>query len=244
MKVTDIKYTTFFVITILFFLIKTKLINKESDVLKDNNNGNTIFTPNVISILIYVLSIYVIDTLIPLIENGLVMWGINSLYWLFFLLTIIVVNTIPGLTTAFSNTFGYIYCCYFSQSKTNSIINNFFNNIFKSENDKKEILKMIYTDRSLILNELNSENIKDFLQLMLGTSSNIENGKYDYIENISDNLKETIQQLENLIESKKEVAYFIWYILAGSVFISMSNTYYIKNKKDKPVKIEQEIINE
>ena len=40
---------------------------------------------------------------------------------------------------------------------------------------------MIYTDRSLILNELNSENIKDFLQLMLGTSSNIENGKYDYI---------------------------------------------------------------
>tara|TARA_B100001063_G_scaffold113775_1_gene106257 strand:+ start:5332 stop:6066 length:735 start_codon:yes stop_codon:yes gene_type:complete len=244
MKVTDIKYTTFFVITILFFLIKNKLVNKESDVLKDNNNGNTIFTPNVVSILVYVLSIYVIDTLIPLIENGLVMWGINSLYWLFFLLTIIVVNTIPGLTTAFSNTFGYIYCCYFSQSKTNSIINNFFNNIFKSENDKKEILKMIYTDRSLILNELNSENIKDFLQLMLGTSSNIENGKYDYIENISDNLKETIQKLENLIESKKEVAYFIWYILAGSVFISMSNTYYIKNKKDKPVKIEQEIIDQ
>ncbi len=103
---------------------------------------------------------------------------------------------------------------------------------------------MIYTDRSLILNELNSENIKDFLQLMLGTSSNIENGKYDYIENISDNLKETIQKLENLIESKKEVAYFIWYILAGSVFISMSNTYYIKNKKDKPVKIEQEIIDQ
>ena len=92
-----------------------------------------------------------------------------SLWIVIFVGTTVLIEILPGWKTPFSNTIGYMIV---SLMGSKNIIDTFFNEIMskEQENYKRDIFNMIYRDRSLILNELNISNIKNFLEIMLGST--------------------------------------------------------------------------
>jgi len=92
-----------------------------------------------------------------------------SLWIVIFVGTTVLIELFPGWKTPFSNTIGYMIV---SLMGSKNVIDTFFNEIMSKEQDsyKRDIFNMIYRDRSLILNELNTSNIKNFLEIMLGTT--------------------------------------------------------------------------
>jgi hypothetical protein len=92
-----------------------------------------------------------------------------SLWIVIFIGTTALIEFFPGWKTPFSNTIGYMIV---SLMGSKNVIDTFFNEIMSKEKEsyKRDIFNMIYRDRSLILNELNTSNIKNFLEIMLGTT--------------------------------------------------------------------------
>lgn len=92
-----------------------------------------------------------------------------SLWIVIFVGTTALIEFFPGWKTPFSNTIGYMIV---SLMGSKNVIDTFFNEIMSKEQEsyKRDIFNMIYRDRSLILNELNTSNIKNFLEIMLGTT--------------------------------------------------------------------------
>jgi hypothetical protein len=95
--------------------------------------------------------------------------------------------------------------------------------------NQKEIIRMVQTDRSLILNELTPENFSYFMELIFGTLS------LQQIENIKNNPKdnpdaeytfplskheEIIKQLESIVIKKDVWAEFFWLALSGAYITS------------------------
>ena len=92
-----------------------------------------------------------------------------SLWIVIFVGTTVLIEFFPGWKTPFSNTIGYMIV---NLMGSKNVIDTFFNEIMSKEKEsyKRDIFNMIYRDRSLILNELNTSNIKNFLEIMLGTT--------------------------------------------------------------------------
>jgi hypothetical protein len=92
-----------------------------------------------------------------------------SLWIVIFVGTSFLIEFFPGWKTPFSNTIGYMIV---SLMGSKNVIDTFFNEVMSKEQEsyKRDIFNMIYRDRSLILNELNTSNIKNFLEIMLGST--------------------------------------------------------------------------
>tara|TARA_B100002019_G_scaffold269952_1_gene263170 strand:+ start:568 stop:1404 length:837 start_codon:yes stop_codon:yes gene_type:complete len=92
-----------------------------------------------------------------------------SLWIVIFVGTTVLIEFFPGWKTPFSNTIGYTIV---NLMGSKNVIDTFFNQIMSKEKEsyKRDIFNMIYRDRSLILNELNTSNIKNFLEIMLGST--------------------------------------------------------------------------
>ena len=95
--------------------------------------------------------------------------------------------------------------------------------------NQKEIIRMVQTDRSLILNELTPENFSYFMELIFGTLS------LQQIENIKNNPnkdpdakytfplrghEDIIKQLESIVIKKDVWAEFFWLALSGAYITS------------------------
>jgi hypothetical protein len=155
-----------------------------------------------------------------------------SLWIVIFVGTTVLIEFFPGWKTPFSNTIGYMIV---NLMGSKNVIDTFFNEIMSKEQEsyKRDIFNMIYRDRSLILNELNTSNIKNFLEIMLGSTpyeTIVDNkqSEWDYtyekkIDGIQ-NLKDAVNNMQKLLERKESVARFIWYILAGITTITISES--------------------
>jgi hypothetical protein len=135
----------------------------------------------------------------------------------------------PGWLTPFSNTFGYGVARLFG-------INDLLNTIFKpklSQGDIKdanveimaEALEHIYTDRSLLVNEISQNNFENFWT------------------NMSSLFKPTVKndgslkkRLFNFIRLKDIVAEYIWFMLTGTLVTSVGYNYIVNKGCSQDVK--------
>ena len=115
----------------------------------------------------------------------------------------------PGWKAPFSNTIGYLIV-----ASPLLKIKDVFNNILVTSSNNK-LLKMVYRDPSLMINEMTPENFKLFINKMDSSKHSI----------LSRNYKEYIPDLYNLVVIKDRVADFVWYILTGALVISNSYSY-------------------
>ena len=149
--------------------------------------------------------------------------------WVIMLGTIKMLLTVfPGWLSPFSNTFGYIITKIFG-------INDILNSILVENFDKKEqsddvkiaakALEHIYTDKSLLINEITQENFNTFWTRMS------KEGLFK--DNITDELKE---KLRSMVILKDTVSEYIWYILTGGLVTSVSYNYMVNSECVKSVK--------
>ena len=123
----------------------------------------------------------------------------------------------PGWKSPFSNTLGYLVTMVLN-------IKSVFNNMLVSDSNNK-LLKMVYRDPSMMINEITPENFEVFLSKMSGSKHSILNSNY----------KKFVPQLYNLVVIKDKVAEFIWYLLTGALVISNSYSYIMTIKCKRSV---------
>jgi hypothetical protein len=153
-----------------------------------------------------------------------------------------MIEYFDGWKSCFSNTFGFMVVTLFGVKKP---VDTFFNEIMSgySSSDKKEIFNMIYRDRSLILNELTPTNLKNLVEIMIGTSKYseiINNPSFDNYTYKTSNIITPTQELavkgmESILHRKDNVARFMWYVLAGCMTISLTHTLMMRPKCDVSV---------
>ncbi len=234
MKATTIAYSSFAVLTSLYFVAKDFRAQK-------NKGSSDIF-------MIYFLLVIGIQSIINLrilTENECkspasmsFYLGVGIFYWIaIFLLTTFLIESFTGWKTAFSNTFGYMVIILFGiRQKIDIFFNEIMNNY--KQDDKRDIFSMIYRDRSLILNELTPTNIHNLVEVMIGTTSysDIINNKiqseYTYKKVITPNQESALRSIEVLLHRKDSVASFVWYALAGTVTISFIHMLLVRPKCD------------
>jgi len=152
-----------------------------------------------------------VNQYISALSVTIIPWGV-----IFGLLNVMLM-VFPGWLSPFSNTFGYLIAKFAG-------IENFFNDILnpkiiKNNADSSinvaaaEALEHIYGDKSLLLNEITSENIETFWSQMTDAKLLKESVKDDI------DIKTKLLWFINL---KTNIAVYIWYILTGALITSVS----------------------
>jgi hypothetical protein len=144
----------------------------------------------------------------------------------------IALKTFPSWLMPFSNTIGYGLALLAGLSETTE-------KLFKStEGATKEelgFLEKIYTDKSLIINEITINNFPNFWQNMKGLFR-------DEVKNDPTNaVKKSLYQLVKL---KELAAEYIWYVLAGLLITSVSYNFIINASCKRSVQDMQEAHNQ
>lgn len=141
----------------------------------------------------------------------------------------IMLTVFPGWLSPFSNTFGYGITRIFG-------IGELFNEIFKPKLTKEEMkkenigamseaLEHIYSDKSLLINEITPENFDNFWKDMsplfnVGVKNN-------------NDLK---NKLFKFIILKDIVSEYIWYMLSGMLVTSIGYNYLVNNGCSQSIK--------
>ena len=120
---------------------------------------------------------------------------------------LMVMMFFPGWKAPFSNTIGYL--CVMGAG-----IKETFTNILKTDSNNK-LLKMVYRDPSMMINEMTPENFGLFISKMGSPPNSI----------LSTNYKKFIPDLYNFVVIKDKIAEFLWYIFTGYLVIQNSNSY-------------------
>jgi len=136
----------------------------------------------------------------------LIPWG------LIFGLLNLVLLIFPGWKAPFSNTFGYLII---RLAGISDILNNVIKTKAGKEDEKgvSEMIAKIYTDKSLLINEVTPTNFPEFWETM-------NKGKL-----LKKTANEYKQKLKSLIILKDMVSEFIWYLLTGTIITTLSSNY-------------------
>ena len=154
-------------------------------------------------------------------------WGTVALYtfipWLVIFGSIVgVLFAFPSWLTPFSNTFGYLMAKLMG---VQTVLNDILLPKLEGKDISKaqqEALAHIYGDRSMLINEITTENFDTFWDNMKGL----------FKPETTDALKDKLRQLVKL---KEIVAEYIWYLLTGLLVTSASYNYIINSKCQKSV---------
>jgi hypothetical protein len=119
---------------------------------------------------------------------------------------IMLMMFLPGWKAPFSNTIGYLFVMLLNVKGT-------FINILKTESNNK-LLKMVYRDPSMMINEITPENFDLFINKM-GTPPN---------SILGESYKQYIPKLYNLVVIKDKISEFLWYMFTGYLVIQNSNS--------------------
>lgn len=208
----------FFIITTIYFILKYKI----TDTTQSKIYGG-------IYILLLIVGEFIINLNLTNTMCGTNQYGtavfITLFPWLFiFGLLYAVLSVFPGWLAPFSNTFGYGFAKLFGLS-------NFFNDILKGKIDlgkdegpAGEALEHIYSDKSLLINEITQSNIDRFWSNM---KSIFKSNSY------TDENKET---LLSFVRMKDTVSEYIWYMLTGTLVTSVSYNYVVNKGCSQSVK--------
>ena len=202
----------FIILTIGYFIVKYMFLSKDDS-----------STYLLIALYSY-LGINIVSQLIINISLTNQICGESQWYDAFFITAVpwvvifgalsVLLKIFPGWLMPFSNTFGY------GIAKLGGI-NDLFSDILVSESQTKsknlnKALQDIYSDQSLLINQVGIENFDDFWN-KLKTAGMLKS-------NVSDEKK---QEFKNFITLKTIISEFIWFLLVGLFTISASYNYII-----------------
>lgn len=137
-----------------------------------------------------------------------------------FSIIMIILEMYPGWKAPFSNTFGYALVKVTGAKKLMSEIFPPGEDHPGDENAKsvKESLAYIYSDQSILINEVTNENFENFWKetaaLRSGKSKGVDEASLKY-------------KFKKLVKLKDIVGEYIWYILTGSLVIAVGYNYLV-----------------
>jgi hypothetical protein len=207
----------FIVITILYIVIDYSGVKK----LSSNGQSSTVY------MMIYALLVIVVEYIgnISLTNQlcGTNQYGtalsVTIIPWVFIFGSILIlIRVFPGWLSPFSNTFGYAIAI---AAGLNGTLNDILKpdikgdgNITKDQEVMMEAITHIYSDKSMLVNEITPINFTSFW-----------NGMKGIMKNEAINNKALQEKLFGLVVLKDTVARLVWYILAGTLVISVSYNY-------------------
>jgi hypothetical protein len=152
----------------------------------------------------------IISTLIP--------WAI-----IFGLLSIIL-KIFPGWLSPFSNTIGYLITSLAG-------IGNLFNKLLvsKESNVDRQLIENIYNDKSLLINEITTDNIQTFWNKMIRTN----------IFKPENEISIYYNELLKLVRLKEIIAELTWYLLSGILISCITYNYILNTDCDKSENIKE-----
>lgn len=230
----------FFIMTTIFAILRynTSKINLDTP---NIINKDTNFIWTIIYILILVLGNYFINLNITTIVCGATQWTntliITLVPWLLiFGIIVLLLLILPGWLSPFSNTIGYGIAKMMG-------LDAVMNEILKpkaliddgktqeasgSERIISENLQMIYSDRSLLVNEITQENFANFWKNM-STGGLLTSKAKDPSQ------PQLRNALYNFVTLKNIVAEYIWYLLTGGLVTSVGYNYIVNSSCTRSV---------
>ena len=223
----------FFVLTTIYFAVKYITLDVSSAA---PVAGSTSLIYMGIYFILLVLGEFFINLNLTDTMCGTKQWGTAMLVtlvpWVFiFGVLNLLLSVFPGWLGPFSNTFGYGIARIAG-------ISDLFNNIFKeqitgTEGGEKgttkgmaEALQHIYSDKSLLLNEI---TLVDFDRFWMNMEDLI---KPEVFKTDSSGFK---GQLKKMVFLKDTVAEYIWFMLTGSLVTSVGYNYVVNSGCQKSV---------
>tara|TARA_Y100001958_G_C21247385_1_gene578601 strand:+ start:2624 stop:3433 length:810 start_codon:yes stop_codon:yes gene_type:complete len=233
-------YYFFVILTTLFALVKYNV----------SDNYHTMAT------FCYIFAVIIGEFILSLnntkTQCGTENWGMaftsTIVPWvLIFGIIVTVLNIYPGWISPFSNTFGYGFTYLVGSKK---LLNQIFppNPTIQETSDMKptditdikQSLAYIYSDQSIMLNEVTVENFEQFWEKTKALRSTAS--KTSLI------LKDKFRKM---IQLKTIVGEYVWYLLSGSLAVSIGYNYSIspgcppteESIKKAQAKIEERMIN-
>ena len=208
----------FFIITSIYFVLKYKITE---------STQSKIYGGIYILMLVvgqFIINLNLTDSMCGTKQYDTALF-ITLIPWVFiFGLLYVVLSVFPGWLAPFSNTFGYAVAKLMG-------LTNFFNDILKPKIDlgkdsgaEGEALEHIYSDKSLLINEITQANIGRFWTNM---KSIFKPDSYT---------EENKEALLSFIRLKDNVSEYIWYMLTGTLVTSVSYNYVVNKGCSQSVK--------
>jgi len=234
----------FFVVLTSIFIVAKYFVTKITvDPCPSNiQNLSGSFTMTGAYILLLILGNYFINLNVTTAICGEVQWKntfiTTVIPWVLIFGTMNLLLTIyPGWLSPFSNTIGYLVAKLMGLEETVEAILK--PNFIKGENVSSaaqknigEALEHIYSDKSLIINEITENNFCTFWDNM-NAAGLFDTKKGATLENKID--------LFNFIKLKDAAAQYIWFILSGCLVTSIGYNYIINTECSRSLKqMEQE----
>lgn len=213
----------FFVITTLYFVVKVLMDLKPTFTSNDiqiKAKQKTKMYYIVIYILLVVVGEFFINAFVSKSICGNIQWKtiftVSFIPWILIFLVLcglLIMN--PGWLIPFSNTFGYAVTLIIG---VNNLLDKIFKPLVEYEDDDnksvQESLALIYSNKSLVFNEISSTNFLSFWKRLKPLMKS----------NINDNI--TIRdELYKMVIIKDSVSEYIWYMLTGLLVCSVSYNY-------------------
>jgi len=132
---------------------------------------------------------------------------------------VLLLSLFPGWLSPFSNTFGYAVALMAGLNDTMADIlssNPTGTKLGESNEQMQQALSHIYSDQSLLVNEITVDNFNYFWNNMKGV----------FRPGVANSLA-LKNQLYNMVRLKDIVATYIWYMLGGLLITSVSYNYII-----------------
>ncbi len=220
----------FWIITSIYYVIKFNL--------DDSSSGSMDTVYFIMYILIVVISHFFINLNMTRAMCGSNQWETTFMVtigpWLIiFGFLFIALKTFPSWLMPFSNTFGYGLALLGGLSETTDKLFKSTENA--SSKDELGFLEKIYTDKSLIINEITINNFQNFWNNMKGL----------FRDEVKSDPENTVKKsLQKLVKLKELFAEYIWYVFAGFLITSMSYNFIISSSCKKSVQDMQDAHNE
>lgn len=211
-------FIMFFILTTLYFVL-SYLFSRPSKGDKNQTYGLMISVSYYLMLLFgqYILNLSTTASLCNGVYQYMTAAYITLVPWvLIFGILNLMLLIFPGWLTPFSNTFGYGLTAMLGIKKT---IRNVFKDpgTVQGQSDKAtEALNYIYGNQSLLVNEITMENFEEFLSSMKSLLK---------VENTSSE----VAKLKNMIYLKELVAQYIWFLLTGTLVISVATNSIINS---------------
>ena len=241
----------FSVITTIYYIIKYNLsVNFDSSGnLVHDSMSNSYF---LIYLLLVILSHFFINLNMTYSMCGSKQWQTSIFstiapWTIIFGFLYIGLQSFPSWLMPFSNTIGYGMSLLAGLNET---IDKIFKGtgdddlkISKNDKDKDKDMKnniistleKLYTDKSLIINEITLNNFSNFWNKMKGIiKKEVLDDRIEYKEKKS---------LIQLIKIKEYTSEFLWYMLAGFLITSISHNYIVNASCKRTVQEMQDIFN-
>ena len=207
--------------SMLFFFISTTLYA----VVKYNISANNLRVATLCYVITIIVGHYLINmnivTAICKSSNWRLAFIVTVVPWvMMFSIIMIVLELYPGWKAPFSNTFGYGLVKFSGAKKLMSEIFPPVEDQPESDGAKsvKESLAYIYSDQSILINEVTNENFENFWK----ETEAIRSGKSTGADEASLKYK-----FKKLVKLKDIVGEYVWYMLTGSLVIAVGYNYLV-----------------